>query len=155
VVGYLVQRYPDIVRDEINAGMTIGNHSWSHPTHPPFASLRPHRIEMEMTTTNAMLNDLGVTPFLFRAPGGSSDGQVVETARVNGMRVVNWDVDPRDYLDRATAKGIAKQVLGGVRSGSIVLLHDGGGDQSATVKALPMIIRGIRKMGLQLVAIPP
>ena len=38
--------------------------------------------------------------------------------------------------------------------GSIVLMHDGGGDQHATIGALPMIIKGIRKMGLDLTTIP-
>ena len=46
------------------------------------------------------------------------------------------------------------RVLGAVEPGSIVLMHDGGGDQRATIRALPKIIRGIRKMGLHLVAIP-
>jgi peptidoglycan/xylan/chitin deacetylase (PgdA/CDA1 family) len=45
-------------------------------------------------------------------------------------------------------------VLQHVQPGSIVLMHDGGGDQSATINALPTIIKGIRKMGLRLVTIP-
>ena len=53
-----------------------------------------------------------------------------------------------------TKKEIANAVLTHVRPGSIVLLHDGGGDQSATINALPTIIKGIRKMGLRLVTIP-
>jgi peptidoglycan/xylan/chitin deacetylase (PgdA/CDA1 family) len=44
-------------------------------------------------------------------------------------------------------------VLHAVRPGSIVLLHDGGGNRSATVKALPRIISGIRRMGLHLVSL--
>ena len=46
------------------------------------------------------------------------------------------------------------RVLRAVKAGSIVLMHDGGGDQGATIHALPKIIRGIRRMGLRLVAIP-
>jgi peptidoglycan/xylan/chitin deacetylase (PgdA/CDA1 family) len=49
---------------------------------------------------------------------------------------------------------IVHRVLRTVEPGSIVLMHDGGGDQRATIRALPRIIRGIRKMGLHLVAIP-
>jgi peptidoglycan/xylan/chitin deacetylase (PgdA/CDA1 family) len=65
-----------------------------------------------------------------------------------GMRTVIWTVDPHDYFDDTSKDEIVKRVLGKVGAGSIVLLHDGGGDQSATVKALPEIIKGIRKMGL-------
>jgi peptidoglycan/xylan/chitin deacetylase (PgdA/CDA1 family) len=66
---------------------------------------------------------------------------------------VNWDVDPRDWAPDATPASITKAVLSGIRPGSIVDLHDGGGDQSATIKALPDIIRAIRKRNLQLVAL--
>jgi peptidoglycan-N-acetylglucosamine deacetylase len=45
-------------------------------------------------------------------------------------------------------------VLAGVRPGVIVLLHDGGGDRSATVAALPAIIDGLRRLGLSLALVP-
>ena len=70
-----------------------------------------------------------------------------EAAR-QGVRVVLWSVDPRDWQPGTTARRIVHAVLSHVRPGSIILLHDGGGDRSATVRALPRIIRGIRKMGL-------
>jgi peptidoglycan-N-acetylglucosamine deacetylase len=64
---------------------------------------------------------------------------------------VLWTVDPRDWEPGATKRAIVKSVLGHVRAGSIVELHDGGGDRSATIAALPDIIKGIRKRGLKLV----
>ena len=70
------------------------------------------------------------------------------------MRVVTWSVDPRDWVSRTSSRQIVHRVLRAVEPGSIVLMHDGGGDQRATIRALPRIIRGIRKMGLHLVAIP-
>lgn len=152
MVGYLAARYPGIVRDVIHAGMTIGDHSWSHPT--PFADLAPHRMQTEIGRPAHLLRTrFAVRPTLFRAPGGSFDGKVVKLARDDGMRMVQWDVDPRDYLSSATPKRIARTVLREVEPGSIVLLHDGGGDQSATVRALRTIIHGIRKRGLKLVPI--
>lgn len=153
-VGYLAVRYPHLVRREIRLGMTVGNHSWSHPISPPFADLRPFRTETELARADKVLERIGVDPYLFRPPGGSYDGHTIQMAGALGMRVVNWDVDPRDYEDGATAGSIARRVLAKVRPGSIVLLHDGGGDQSATIRALPRIIKGIRAMGLRLVAIP-
>jgi peptidoglycan/xylan/chitin deacetylase (PgdA/CDA1 family) len=66
---------------------------------------------------------------------------------------VLWSVDPADWTDGIAPKTIVKRVLTNVRPGSIVLLHDGGGDQSATAKALPEIIKGLRKMHLALVGL--
>jgi peptidoglycan/xylan/chitin deacetylase (PgdA/CDA1 family) len=154
MVGYLVQRYPNIVRSVIRAGMTIGDHSWSHPYRTPFKDLKPHRIQTEVARPAALLRHrFGVDVRLFRAPGGSYDRYVIRTAQAAGMHLVQWSIDPRDYLSSARPAKIAATVLSRVEPGSIVLMHDGGGDQSATLRALPRIIRGIRHMGLELVAI--
>jgi peptidoglycan/xylan/chitin deacetylase (PgdA/CDA1 family) len=154
MVGNLVDRYPGIVQDVLRAGMPIGDHSWDHPIDPPFADLAAHRLQTEVQDTLVALQQAGVNPYLFRPPGGSYDDDVLREVRQDGMRTVTWDVDPQDYIGTKTKKEIASAVLTHVRPGSIVLMHDGGGDQSATINALPTIIKGIRKMGLRLVAIP-
>lgn len=155
MIGENVDRWPSIAKDVVRAGMTVGNHSWDHPETPPFSDLEPHRLQSELSRTNDALRSVGVKdPFLFRPPGGSWDDQVVGAAKDQGLRVVNWDVDPQDWRASLTAKEIAHRVLANARAGSIVDLHDGGGNQSATAKALPMIIKGLRKHGFRLVAIP-
>ncbi|HEX9123411.1 MAG TPA: polysaccharide deacetylase family protein [Actinomycetota bacterium] len=152
VIGYLVDRYPGIVSDVIRAGMEIGNHSWDHVEDPRFARLKPHRLQTELSQTSDLLEHrFGVRPTLFRPPGGSWDPKVLTAAHEQGMRIALWDVDPRDWSSSATPKSIAANVLRNVRPGAVVDLHDGGGDRSATIRALPRIIRGIRRMGLRLV----
>jgi peptidoglycan-N-acetylglucosamine deacetylase len=152
VIGYLAKRHPTIVRDEIRAGMTIGSHSWDHPE--PFDTVPPHRMRAEMEDVNTFFRHrFHLRVELFRPPGGSSSGRVVTTASDLGLRVVDWNVDPRDWSAGTTAKGIVRAVLSQVKRGSIVDLHDGGGDQRATVKALPGIVRGLRKRGFDLVAL--
>jgi peptidoglycan/xylan/chitin deacetylase (PgdA/CDA1 family) len=154
MVGSLVERYPRVAQAVVRAGMPIGDHSWSHPLDPPFAELPPNRLASEVLDTADELRRIGVQPYLFRPPGGSYDDDVLREVRQAGMRTVTWDVDPSDYLDSTRRRELATYVLRHVRPGSIVLMHDGGGDQSATIGALPLIIKGIRKMGLNLVAIP-
>ena len=92
---------------------------------------------------------------LFRPPGGASSEKVVSLAGELSERVVLWTVDPKDWRAGTTAKEISRRVLRAVEPGSIVLLHDGGGDRSATVRALPEIIRGIRRKGLRLALVEP
>ncbi len=154
LIGYEAQKYPNLVAKEQAAGMTIGDHTWTHPISPPLAALSGKQIQMQIQKASGYLQTLGVTPFLFRPPGGSYDQTVVQDALRLGMRTIIWTVDPRDWTNGIKAKTIVKRVLSQVQRGSIVLMHDGGGDQSATVKALPEIIKGIRKMGLKMVAIP-
>jgi len=154
MVGCLMERYPEIVEQVRRAGMSIGTHSWVHPYLTPFVDLRPHRQQTEIVRPAELLRSrFGVSPTLFRPPGGSYDASVVRIADQAGMRVVRWVVDPGDFLSGAKPRRIASTVLRSVRPGSIVLLHDGGGDPNATIRALPRIIRGIRRMGLEPVAI--
>ena len=155
VVGYLADLYPALVRRELRAGMSVGNHSFNHPEVPPFGELPQQLLEDEISLGSQSLSRIGVEPRLFRPPGGSSSPAVVRTVEMSGERVVLWSVDPADWHPGVTAQQIVQQVLKAVRPGSIVILHDGGGDRSATVAALPAIVRGIRHRGLRLVAIAP
>jgi len=67
---------------------------------------------------------------------------------------VLWSVDPVDWQPGVSSDQLVWRVLAGVRPGAIVLLHDGGGDRSATVAALPAIIDGLRRLGLSLTLVP-
>ncbi len=153
LIGEQVPSQTSLVKAELAAGMEVGDHSWDHPLDPPLAELGTAKIHDEISFTHTVEAADGADITAFRPPGGSWSDQVVRIAAAQGMRVILWSVDPRDWAPGATAKGIVHNVLSNVRPGSIVLMHDGGGDRSATVKALPKIIAGIRKRGLKLVEI--
>ena len=153
-IGDLVQRYPSIARSVQRAGFEVGDHSWDHPLFPPLAERSSAKIMAEIAQAAAAIGDVGAQPTLFRPPGGSYSDLVVQLARVQGMRVVLWSVDPQDWRSGLTPKYVAHAVLSHVEAGSIVLLHDGGGDAAHTIAALPAIIKGIRKMGLGFSTVP-
>jgi peptidoglycan-N-acetylglucosamine deacetylase len=149
-IGYLVERYPQIVRKEHRMGMVVADHSWAHPNHPAFKDLGPNRIRGEMYRAQLALRSAGLYTHLFRPPGGSTSIEVETIAKELGMRIVLWSVDPQDWRNGISPSAIVRNVLSRVRRGSIVILHDGGGDQSATIRALPKIINGIRKKHLHI-----
>ncbi|MEP6758166.1 MAG: polysaccharide deacetylase family protein [Actinomycetota bacterium] len=151
-VGLLALRYPQLVGKVLAGGHEIGNHSFDHPL--TMAHQSQDEIVTELRHTSKVLAGQGATATLFRPPGGWYDDALVQQARVQGMRVVTWDVDPRDWRSHLTPAEITHAVLSQVHAGSIVLLHDGGGDAGHTLRALPAIIKGIRARGLQLVTIP-
>jgi len=156
VVGYEAEKFPNLIRKEVAQGHTVGNHSWSHPLSPGFAALEDNALANQLNHTNAALTGIGAPePFVFRPPGGSFDAKVVEEARELKMRTVIWTLDTLDYEAGVSPKDLVRRVLSQVRPGDIILMHDGGGDRSATVKALPDIIKGIRKRGYDLVALTP
>jgi peptidoglycan/xylan/chitin deacetylase (PgdA/CDA1 family)/sulfur carrier protein ThiS len=152
VVGRQVQRYPDLVRRELAAGMAIGSHSWSHSQ--PFDRLPAARIRDEIARGRRTLQPLGIHPVGFRPPGGATSPAVAAAAQEFGDRTVLWSVDPADWQPGVTANQLVQRVLAAARPGAIVLLHDGGGNRSATVAALPAIINGLRRLGLTLTVVP-
>lgn len=151
VVGYLADAYPQLVQAELAAGAEVGNHTYNHPEVPPFDQLPAELRDAEIRLGADSIRRAGGDPSLLRPPAGSYSEAVARAAERERERIVLWSVDPGDWQQGVTAAEIASRVLAAVRPGSIVLLHDGGGDRSATVAALPAIIDGIRRRGLQLV----
>jgi peptidoglycan/xylan/chitin deacetylase (PgdA/CDA1 family) len=68
------------------------------------------------------------------------------------MVTVNWEVDPRDWANPG-ASAIASNVIQNARNGSIVVMHDGGGNRSETVAALPAILSHFRHRGYKFVTV--
>ncbi|HYY81498.1 MAG TPA: polysaccharide deacetylase family protein [Actinomycetes bacterium] len=152
VVGRQVERYPQLLRRELAVAMAVGTHSYSHPQ--PFDRLPAPRVRQEIIRGRRTLDPLGVRPVGFRPPGGTLSVTVVAAAEQLGFRTVLWTVDPADWQPGITADQLVRRVLAAARPGAIVLLHDGGGNRSATVAALPAIIDGLRHLGLTLTTLP-
>jgi peptidoglycan/xylan/chitin deacetylase (PgdA/CDA1 family) len=150
-VGNLAQAYPYLVRQEYNEGHTIGNHTWGHPNMP---SLSIASIIWQLTSAgDAIQQAIGIRPNLFRPPYGAVNNAVLTYANYFALTVIQWNVDPRDW-SRPGVDVIYARVLAQTRAGSIILLHDGGGDRTQTIAALPMIIEWFQRQGVRFVTIP-
>ncbi|WP_210582783.1 polysaccharide deacetylase family protein [Streptomyces sp. GESEQ-4] len=132
-------------------GHAIGNHSWSHPFLPELS--RPQLAEQLQRTDEAIAEASGyVQPRLFRPPYGARTPEVLGWLAELGTATVLWDVAPDDWALRQ-ADAIARDVLAEVRPGSVILLHDGGGDRSLTVASLPPMIEGLLDRGYEFVRV--
>jgi len=148
IIGLDGAAYPGILRAENAAGMALVNHTW---THVDLALLPGWLWPGEVDRTTSLLRSITGHPVrCLRPPYGLSDAEVDVQLRARGLAELDWDVDPSDYL-RPGAAVIARRVLAALHPGAIVILHDGGGNRSQTVAALPAIIRGIRAAGYQIV----
>jgi peptidoglycan/xylan/chitin deacetylase (PgdA/CDA1 family) len=143
-IGAQVPAYASGARAVIDSGNEIANHSMHHETRPGGASMRETNGRIKRAT--------GFEPCLFRPPGGGFDSRLLSRARGLGMATVIWDVDPRDWSTPG-AGAIYGRVVSAVRPGSIVVLHDGGGNRRQTVAALPHIIHTLRGRGYHLVTV--
>lgn len=149
-IGQSIVAHPDIVKEAYAAGHLIANHSWSHAN---MSALSSSRIISEITwTSEAIEQIIGVKPRFFRPPYGAFNSQVLKQADRLGLTTVIWDVRATDW-SRPGVDLIISRILNRSTQGSIILLHDGRGDRSQTVAALPPIIEGLQQRGFSFVTL--
>jgi peptidoglycan-N-acetylglucosamine deacetylase len=150
-IGLQLPRDPGAIAAELRAGFPVGDHTVNHRPLAPLAGPAQRR---EIHGQARRLHRLGAPwPRLFRPPYGSYDRTTLGITRSLGMVLVLWTVDSRDYL-RPGRKAIVRTVVSGARPGAIILMHDGGGDRSQTIAALPGIVRRLRQRGYRFVTLP-
>lgn len=151
VIGREAKTYPRFVKAEAQAGNEVGDHT---ETHPPMTALSSGGQHAQIVdAANAIRSAGGPSPHLWRPPYGLFNGTTISILRSLQMLLVMWTVDTRDYA-RPGISRIEYTALSGVRPGAIILMHDGGGNRSETVAALPKIIGGLQRRGFKLVTVP-
>lgn len=148
-IGRELRKYPDVARSVVVAGHAVGNHTWNHRSR--LASEAVARAEID--DTQALIEStVGTSSHLFRPPGGHLKNGLADYALRNGFTVVVWSVQSNDW-DATSSEEIMQNVLGAVSPGTIVLMHDGGGDRSKTIAALPQIIETLQAEGYRFVTV--
>ncbi|MEV1285878.1 polysaccharide deacetylase family protein [Micromonospora sp. NPDC049679] len=153
MIGANAQAYPSLVRQIAAEGHTLCNHSWSHDL--TLGSRSQTEIQTDLARTSAAIRAAapGFPVSYYRQPGGNWTAAVVAEAHNLGMTSLDWAVDPRDW-EKPVAANIAALVTTETASGSIVLMHDGGGVRTETVTALHVILPDLTQR-FQLGALPP
>ncbi|GEM_PF-264422 len=149
-IGQNLKNYPDLSKRVVAEGHVLGNHTWHHWYH----YLNPQAAAFEIeSTTNLIYQTTGVKTNLFRPPGGVMRNGVVDYAKHKNYAIIMWSDDSVDYSRPSVAK-LVRTVMKEAKPGGIILMHDGGGNRSHTVEALPEIISNLRKQGYSFVTIP-
>ncbi|MFG1841027.1 polysaccharide deacetylase family protein [Micromonospora sp. NPDC049175] len=139
VVGENAQNHPDLIQAIVNEGHTLCNHSWHHDVGLGARSADAIRADL-LRTNEAIRAAVPNAPIVwYRQPGGAWTYPVVSVARQLGMTPLHWSVDPSDWELPGAAK-ITATVLTQAEPGSVVLLHDAGGNRQGTVDALRRIL---------------
>jgi cellulose synthase/poly-beta-1,6-N-acetylglucosamine synthase-like glycosyltransferase/peptidoglycan/xylan/chitin deacetylase (PgdA/CDA1 family)/spore germination protein YaaH len=166
LIGIQADRFGSITSRIYREGHEVGNHTF---THPDISNIKENVIRVEVNLTEKLFaSRLGVRTIMFRPPYSidqepdtADQVRPLEIPQEMGYITVGDKIDPNDWRDdpRPSPQEIADRVITHLPPcgadtrfcGSIILLHDGGGDRSHTVEALPMIIEGIRAKGIQIV----
>ena len=163
VIGEEAAKSPGILTREYAEGHSIGNHTY---THPVLEETSPTQLRWELNITQRLIEStLGVKSILFRPPYGidhqpeyAEEVAQLPVAQDMGYLIVGQKIDPHDWRQPYGKQIPAQEIIDGVMrqatAGNIILFHDGGGDRSQTVAALPAIIDQLRAQGYEFVAAP-
>jgi peptidoglycan/xylan/chitin deacetylase (PgdA/CDA1 family) len=144
VLGSLARRHPALLRRVSEEGHLVASHSYSHPKRGTLEAWRE-----ELRRTDAAIRSATVTPApYFRPPHGTVTPAVRQVCAELGQSIVLYTLLSSDWT-RPGVDALVRQVVGTLAPGGIVVLHDGGGVRSQTVAALPEIIKGLRRKGLE------
>jgi len=144
LIGTQIEKYPEIAHRIIDEGHAVGGHSYSHEY--AFGFTIGTALEDEIMKTQRLLAEQDAeTATWFRPPFGVTNPNIAGVVKKNKLTTMGWSV--RSFDTVAKRKGqILSKVLGEVKSGSIVLLHD---TIKLTAEALPTLIDEIDAKGLK------
>jgi peptidoglycan/xylan/chitin deacetylase (PgdA/CDA1 family) len=149
-IGEWARRYPRLIRAELSAGAEVGDHT---ETHPLMSVLSPVQQRAQIVEAAAAIQQAGApSPHLWRPPYGAFNATTLSVLRSMRMLLVLWTVDTSDYARPGVARIVCTAVTD-AKPGAIILMHDGGGNRSQTVAALPRIISTLRQRHYRLVTV--
>ena len=168
MIGEVAEDNVDLMQRVYREGHEIGNHTF---THPDISEISNRTVDLELNLTESLFGSkIGVHPLFFRPPYSidqepDTNDQAAPVDRIQslGYTIIGDKIDTNDWDEhpKKTPQEITDAVFQQIadmdshpdRRGSIILLHDGGGDRSVTVKALPVLIDALRAHGYQIVPV--
>ena len=168
VVGANAEQSPDLLRRMMSEGHEIGSHTF---THPNLGTASSQRVRLELNATQRAIQSITGRSTIFFRPPYYADAEPRSMMEVRpivqavGYVTIGESIDPEDWLLDAPgedgqsvprrAEDFAKEVIQDAETGkgSIVLLHDAGGDRSETVKALKLFVPELEKKGFHFVLV--
>ena len=142
LVGFWVEKYPEVARAISEAGHEIGNHS---STHPHMSQLDVEQIKFELSHTHDLiLETTGQEANLFRPPFGDYNNRLIETLELLNYHAIQWSVDSLDWRESMSRDDIVSRVVSKVHPGAIILFHN---NATHTPAALEPIIVQLKEKG--------
>jgi peptidoglycan/xylan/chitin deacetylase (PgdA/CDA1 family) len=151
VIGERAERHADVVTEIARRGHGLGNHSFHHSHRTP--TMAPATLAAELVRAGDVLERAaGVRPRWFRPPVGLLSPPVVDAARRARLEIVGWSATARDGVARATVESALARLVGALRPGAILVLHDAaerGGRAPIAVEVLARLLDALDERGLR------
>lgn len=142
LVGFWMEKYPEMVKEIAARGFEIGTHS---ATHPQMSKLSKQQCTEELTSSCRQIFELTGRPVsVFRPPFGDYNNTLLEVCDDLGLFAIQWSVDSLDWKG-LSAQQIAERVQK-AQSGDIILCHN---NSDHIVEALPLIFEWAKLKNLK------
>lgn len=152
LLGSNVERFPDLAKQIVSEGHTVGNHAFDHAS-LLFKSAR-FVADQIGRTRESIRRHTGVTARYFRAPYGFGGPTMYNTAKEQGHEVVFWDIDPGDYGKDTAPETIVRRSISTLRPGSIVLFHDNDRTKDRVSAVLKLFFQSARDRQITFAPLP-
>ena len=153
VIGHKAEKHPELVREIVARGHTVGVHGFAHDR--LFALRGSKRVRDDLERAIRVLENITEqTPTLFRPPIGHTNPTIARIADQLDLTMIGWSVRARDGLARTKPADVVTRIARGLEDGAIVLLHDAaerGDRKPACIAALPEILEQIAARNLRVV----
>lgn len=153
VLGMHAEKYPEIIKRQVEEGHEIGNHSYSHIN---MRKATKKQIREEFEKTQEIIYSIAkIRPKVFRPPYGNYNRDVIEIISSDDIPIVLWTFyqDSKDWSNPGV-DSIVNTTLSKVQNGDIILFHDYVyKNESHTVEALKIIIPELLNKGYKFVTI--
>lgn len=148
LIGNKVAANPAGAKRIAEAGMEIGSHTWEHPN---MTTIPAADVPGQLSKANdAIRAATGVTPTLWRPPGGLTNAAVNQDAAKLGQAAILWDVIPFDWINDSNTAATRSVLMTQIKPGSVVLFHD---TYSSTVDLVYQFIPVLKANGYHLVTV--
>ncbi|WP_265590429.1 polysaccharide deacetylase family protein [Granulimonas faecalis] len=149
-LGENIANYPDQAKAIVDAGCQLASHTQTHQQLP---TLGAEKLQSELKATfDEIEKATGVKTTVIRPPYGDFKERTwLESGGLMSLSVL-WNQDSLDWK-RPGASTIVDNSLVNITPGSIILMHDGGGNRDQDVEALPTIIQRLQADGYKLVTV--
>lgn len=151
-IGRRVARWPDLVREIVERGHRVENHTYSHPWQ--LSLYGPWRIALEIDRAQEVIGEVtGRPPRLVRTPAGLRNLLLEPVLARRGLWLTSWCRRGFDTV-RRDPRAVRRSLLDGLRAGEILLLHDahgvaGGGRRPVVLDVLPELLERLEELRLR------